>query len=148
MYIRTSFVRSTLRVSSIRIFILIDPKYNNNQSGVWDANGCSEEVVEQCLPQAWACRGFLSLAVSIRTRRQYCSHWHAPSEARVAEYKVGFSSSYVPSGSTLPPCLAARRRGASDSILNVSSGTVLDPPGTIDTGEVLLGRQVATTSNE
>ena len=29
MYIRTSFVCSTLRVSSIRIFILIDPKYNS-----------------------------------------------------------------------------------------------------------------------
>ena len=28
MYIRTSLVCSTLRVSSIRIFILIDPKYN------------------------------------------------------------------------------------------------------------------------
>ena len=31
MYIRTSFVCSTLRVSSIRIFILINTIFNNNQ---------------------------------------------------------------------------------------------------------------------
>ena len=33
-------------------------------------------------PQAWAWRGFLSLAVLIWTSIQYCSHWDAPSAVR------------------------------------------------------------------
>ena len=80
MYIRTSLVCSTLRVSSIRIFILIDPIYNNGYrrlvdrmpesasgggDGGWDGvcpRGCllqgvleilKKEIQQVCIPVGW-----------------------------------------------------------------------------------------------
>ena len=73
-------------------------------------------------------------------------------------------SSFIPScWSMLPACPAAPRRGASDSILEVSPGTALDLPGILDTTslgslqqnyksgrtiKVLYGEEFATTPGE
>ena len=89
-------------------------------------------------PQAWAWRGFLSLAVSIRTSIQYCSHRHAPSTVRGVECVVECHSSFIPScWSMLPACPAAPRRGTSDSVLEVSPSTALDLPGILDTTSIV-----------
>ena len=86
--------------------------------------------------QAYAWSGFWSRSVTTRTDTQYCSRWRAPSATETAESVVkGVSplTSEDTSRAALPACPAAPRRDVGGSVLGVSPGIALDPPGIIDT---------------